>query len=144
MTPLTKQPVEEPLEPLAEEYHGDAPLDAGELEDKGEVFGRFSDEEYDGIKEGNGKIPWWLVMIVAVTVFQAFLWTLPWPGFGQRYDSVTTTFVSATGAQPWWDWGYYMIMLQIVAVLSGIACVIWLINVRKWKERADAAGTTSP
>ena len=29
-------------------------------------------------------------MIVAVTVFQAFLWTMPWPGFGQRYDSVTT------------------------------------------------------
>jgi ABC-type dipeptide/oligopeptide/nickel transport system permease component len=106
-----------------------------ELEDKGEVFGRFSDEDFDGIKEGNGKIPWWLVMIVAITVFQAFLWTLPWPGFGQRYDSVTTTFVSVTGAQPWWDWGYYMILLQIVAVLSGIAAVVWLINVQKWKER---------
>jgi hypothetical protein len=113
----------------------DQPVEVGELEDKGEVFGRFSDEEYDGIKEGNGKIPWWLVMIVGVTVFQAFLWTLPWPGFGQRYDSVTTTFVSATGAQPWWDWGYYMIMLQIIVVLSGIAGVIWLINVQKWKER---------
>jgi hypothetical protein len=113
----------------------DQPVETGELEDKGEVFGRFSDEEYDGIKEGNGKIPWWLVMIVGVTVFQAFLWTLPWPGFGQRYDSVTTTFVSATGAQPWWDWGYYMIMLQIIVVLSGIAGVIWLINVQKWKER---------
>jgi hypothetical protein len=112
--------------------------DAGgteELEDKGVVFGRFSDEEYDGIKEGNGKIPWWLVMIVAVTVFQAFLWTMPWPGFGQRFDTVTTTFVSATGAQPWWDWGYYLILLQIIIVLSGIACVVWLINVQKWKER---------
>jgi hypothetical protein len=113
----------------------DQPVEMGELEDKGEVFGRFSDEEYDGIKEGNGKIPWWLVMIVGVTVFQAFLWTLPWPGFGQRYDSVTTTFVSASGAQPWWDWGYYMIMLQIIVVLSGIAGVVWLINVQKWKER---------
>ena len=29
-----------------------------ELEDKGLVFGRFSDEDFDGIKEGNGKIPW--------------------------------------------------------------------------------------
>ncbi len=113
----------------------DQPVEMGELEDKGEVFGRFSDEEYDGIKEGNGKIPWWLVMIVGVTVFQAFLWTLPWPGFGQRYDSVTTTFVSASGAQPWWDWGYYMIMLQIIVVLSGIVGVVWLINVQKWKER---------
>jgi uncharacterized membrane protein len=113
----------------------DQPVETSELEDKGEVFGRFSDEEYDGIKEGNGKIPWWLVMIVGVTVFQAFLWTLPWPGFGQRYDNVTTTFVSATGAQPWWDWGYYMIMLQIIVVLSGIAGVVWLINVQKWKER---------
>ena len=112
-------------------------VEHNELEDKGEVFGRFSDEEYDGIKEGNGKIPWWLVMIVAVTVFQAFLWTLPWPGFGQRYETVTTTFVSATGKQPWWDWGYYMVLLQIVAVLSGIACVIWLINIRKWKEREE-------
>ena len=108
-----------------------------ELEDKGEVFGRFSDEDYDGIKEGNGKIPWWLIMIVAVTVFQAFLWTMPWPGFGQRYDSVTTTFVSATGAQPWWDWGYYMIMLQIVVILCGIAGVVWTINVRKARERKE-------
>ena len=106
-----------------------------ELEDKGEVFGRFSDEEYDGIKEGNGKIPWWLIMIVAVTVFQAFLWTMPWPGFGQRYDSVTTTFVSPSGAQPFWDWGYYMIMLQIVVILSGIAGAVWTINVQKAKAR---------
>ena len=113
----------------------DEPGGMDELEDKGAVFGRFSDEDYDGIKEGNGKIPWWLVMIVGVTVFQAFLWTLPWPGFGQRYDTVTTTFVSATGAQPWWDWGYYMVLFQIVIVLSGIACVVWLINVQKWKER---------
>ena len=108
-----------------------------ELEDKGEVFGRFSDEDYDGIKEGNGKIPWWLIMIVAVTVFQAFLWTMPWPGFGQRYDSVTTTFVSATGAQPWWDWGYYMIMLQIIIILCGIAGVVWTINVQKARERKE-------
>ncbi len=106
-----------------------------ELEDKGEVFGRFSDEEYDGIKEGNGKIPWWLILIVAVTVFEAFFFTLPWPGFGQRYDSVVTTFVSATGAQPWWDWGYYMVLFQIIVVLSGIAAIIWTINVQKWKER---------
>ena len=113
----------------------DQPVEMSELEDSGEVFGRFSDEEYDGIKEGNGKIPWWLVMIVAVTVFQAFLWTMPWPGFGQRYDTVTTSFVSATAAQPWWDWGYYMILIQIVVVLSGIAGVVWLINVQKWKER---------
>jgi N-terminal domain of cytochrome oxidase-cbb3, FixP len=105
-----------------------------ELEDKGLVFGRFSDEEFDGIKEGNGKIPWWLVMIVAVTVFQAFLWTMPWAGFGQRYDSITTTHVSVTGRQPWWDWGYYMISIQIIVVLSGIACVVWLINVQKWRE----------
>ena len=108
-----------------------------DLEDKGEVFGRFSDEDYDGIREGNGKIPWWLIMIVAVTVFQAFLWTMPWPGFGQRYDSVTTTFVSATGAQPWWDWGYYMIMLQIIIILCGIAGVVWTINVRKARERKE-------
>ena len=106
-----------------------------ELEDKGEVFGRFSDEDYDGIKEGNGKIPWWLIMIVAVTVFQAFLWTMPWAGFGQRYDSVTTTFVSATGAQPWWDWGYYMVALQIIVILCGIAGVVWTINVQKANER---------
>jgi hypothetical protein len=115
----------------------DVPQAMDELEDKGLVFGRFSDEEFDGIKEGNGKIPWWLVMIVAITVFQAFLWTMPWPGFGQRYDTVTTTFVSASGAQPWWDWGYYMILLQIVVVLSGIAGVVWLINVQKWKERDE-------
>ncbi len=97
------------------------------LKDEGEVFGRFSDEDFDGIKEGNGKIPWWLVMIVAVTVFEAFLWTMPW-GFGQRYETVTTTFVSATGEQPWWDWGYMMIFLQIIVILSGIAAVIWTIN----------------
>ena len=108
-----------------------------ELEDKGEVFGRFSDEDYDGIKEGNGQIPWWLILIVAVTIFEAFLFTMPWPGFGQRYDSVTTTFVSATGAQPWWDWGYYMIMLQIVVILCGIAGVVWTINVRKARERNE-------
>jgi len=113
----------------------DEPVGMDELEDRGAVFGRFSDEDYDGIKEGNGKIPWWLVMIVGVTVFQAFLWTLPWPGFGQRYETVTTTFVSSTGAQPWWDWGYFMILCQIVVVLSGIATIIWLINVQKWKER---------
>ena len=106
-----------------------------ELEDKGIVFGRFSDEDYDGIKEGNGKIPWWLVLIVAVTIFEAFLWTMPWPGFGQRYDTVTTTFVSATEAQPWWDWGYYLIMLQITVVMSGIACIVWIINWQKSKER---------
>lgn len=119
---------------MEEPVRRDEPGGMDELEDKGAVFGRFSDEDYDGIKEGNGKIPWWLVMIVGVTVFQAFLWTLPWPGFGQRYDTVTTTFVSATGAQPWWDWGYYMVLFQIVIVLSGIACVVWLINVQKWKE----------
>lgn len=106
-----------------------------ELEDKGEVFGRFSDEEYDGIKEGNGKIPWWLILIIGVTVFQAFLWTMPWAGFGQRYDMDVTTFFSATHKQPWWDWGYYMILFQIIVVLSGIAAVIWTINVQKWKER---------
>ncbi len=111
--------------------------DRNELEDKGEVFGLFGDEEYDGIKEGNGKIPWWLVLIVAVTVFQAFLWTMPWPGFGQRYDSVTTTFVSATGAQPWWDWGYYMVLFQIILILSCISGIIWYINIQKWKERAE-------
>jgi N-terminal domain of cytochrome oxidase-cbb3, FixP len=105
-----------------------------ELEDKGVVFGRFSDEDYDGIKEGNGKIPWWLVMIVAVTILEAFLWTMPWPGFGQRYETVTTSFVSASGAQPWWDWGYYLIMLQIIAVMSGIACIVWIINWQKSKE----------
>ena len=106
-----------------------------ELEDKGEVFGRFSDEDYDGIKEGNGKIPWWLILIIGVTIFEAFLFTMPWPGFGQRYDSVTTTFVSATGAQPFWDWGYYMIMLQIIVVMSGIAAVIWTINIKMWKQQ---------
>ncbi len=111
--------------------------DHNELEDKGLVFGRFGDEEYDGIKEGNGKIPWWLVLIVAVTVFQAFLWTMPWDGFGQRYDTVTTTFVSATGKQPWWDWGYYMVLFQIIVILSCISGIIWYINIQKWKERAE-------
>ena len=111
--------------------------DHNELEDKGEVFGLFGDEEYDGIKEGNGKIPWWLVLIVAVTVFQAFLWTMPWPGFGQRYDTVTTSFVSATGKQPWWDWGYYMVLFQIIIVLTCISGVIWYINIQKWKERGS-------
>lgn len=111
------------------------PDEMNELEDKGLVFGRFSDEDYDGIKEGNGKIPWWLVLIVAVTILEAFLWTMPWPGFGQRYDTVTTTFYSATQAQPWWDWGYYLVGLQIVVVMSGIACIVWIINWQKWKER---------
>lgn len=106
-----------------------------EHEDGGADFGRFSDEEFDGIREGNGKIPWWLVMIVAITVFEAFLWTMPWPGFGQRYDTVTTTFLSASGAQPFWDWGYYLIMLQIIAVLSGIALIVWIINFQKAQER---------
>lgn len=108
-----------------------------ETEDKGLVFGRFSDEDYDGIIEGNGKIPWWLVLIVAVTIFEAFLFTMPWPGFGQRYDTVTTTFVSATGKQPWWDWGYYLISLQIIVVLSGITFIIWLINSKMWKKEAE-------
>ena len=103
-----------------------------ELEDKGIVFGRFSDEDYDGIIEGNGEIPWWLVLIAAVTIFEAFLWTFPF--FGQRYDSVTTTFVSASGKQPWWDWGYYLIMLQIMAVMTGIAGIVWIINWQKKKE----------
>ena len=103
-----------------------------ELEDKGSVFGRFSDEDYDGIIEGNGEIPWWLVLIAAVTIFEAFLWTFPF--FGQRYDSVTTTFVSASGKQPWWDWGYYLIMLQIMAVMTGIAGIVWIINWQKKKE----------
>ena len=106
-----------------------------ELEDKGDVFGRFSDEDYDGIKEGNGKIPWWLILIIAITIFEAFLFTMPWPGFGQRYDTVTTTFVSATGKQPFWDWGYYMIMLQIIVVMSGIAAVIWTINIKMWNKQ---------
>lgn len=105
-------------------------------EDKGAVFGRFSDEEFDGIKEGNGKIPWWLVMIVAVTIFEAFLWTFPW-GFGQRYERVITTFVSATGEQPWWDWGYMMIFFQIVIIMSGIAAVIWTINADKKPKKRD-------
>ena len=113
---------------------GDNPTEMNELEDKGLVFGRFSDEDFDGIKEGNGKIPWWLVMIVAITIFEAFLWTMPWPGFGQRYDSVTTTFVSATEKQPWWDWGYYLIMLQIIVVMSGISGIVWIINWQKKKE----------
>ena len=106
-----------------------------DLEDKGLAFGRFSDEDFDGIIEGNGKIPWWLIVIVAVTIFEAFLFTMPWAGFGQRYDTVTTTFVSATGKQPWWDWGYFMISIQIIVVLSGISAVVWAINVEKWKER---------
>ena len=118
------------IEPAASTEHDEH----DELEDKGLVFGRFSDEDYDGIKEGNGKIPWWLVLIVAVTIFEAFLWTMPWPGFGQRYDSVTTTFVSATGAQPWWDWGHYLVMLQIVVVMTGIACIVWIINWQKTRE----------
>jgi uncharacterized membrane protein len=109
-----------------------APTAVDENEDKGLVFGRFSDEDYDGIIEGNGEIPWWLVLIAAVTIFEAFLWTFPF--FGQRYDSVTTTFVSASGKQPWWDWGYYLIMLQIMAVMTGIACIVWIINWRKKKE----------
>jgi len=104
-----------------------------ELEDKGVVFGRFSDEDYDGITEGNGKIPWWLVAIIVITVLEAILWTFPWPGYGQRYETVTTTFVSATGKQPWWDWGYMLIIFQIVIVLTGIAAVIWTINVQKKK-----------
>ncbi len=108
-----------------------------ELEDKGLVFGRFSDEDFDGIIEGNGKIPWWLVLIVAVTIFQAFLWTMPWPGFGQRYDTVTTTFVSATETQPFWDWGYYLVMLQIVVVMSGISCIVWIINWKKHRESEE-------
>jgi hypothetical protein len=114
---------------------GKTPVEMGELEDQGVVFGRFSDEEFDGIKEGNGQIPWWLVMIVAISVFQAFLWTLPWPGFGQRYDAVTTTFVSATGMQPWWDWGFYLVTFQIIVVLGGISGVVWMINAEKWKRR---------
>ena len=100
-----------------------------QMKDEGEVFGRFSDEEFDGIKEGNGKIPWWLVMICAITVFEAFLFTFPW-GFGQRYETVTTTFVSADGKQPFWDWGYMMILFQIIVILSGIAAVIWSINAK--------------
>jgi len=98
-----------------------------QMKDGGEAFGRFSDEDFDGIIEGNGKIPWWLVMICAITVFEAFLFTFPW-GFGQRYDTVTTTFVSVTGEQPWWDWGYMMIFFQIIIVLSGIAAIIYVIN----------------
>jgi hypothetical protein len=107
------------------------------LEDKGKDFGRFSDDDYDGIIEGNGKIPWWLILIIGVTVFEAFLFTMPWPGFGQRYDSVTTTFVSASGAQPFWDWGYYLIMLQIIVVMCGISAVIWSINVKMWKKEKE-------
>jgi N-terminal domain of cytochrome oxidase-cbb3, FixP len=121
-------------DPMEHAPQAHAPAGQDELEDKGLVFGRFSDEDYDGIKEGNGKIPWWLVMIVAVTILEAFLWTMPWPGFGQRYETVTTSFVSASGAQPWWDWGYYLIMLQIIAVMSGIACIVWIINWQKSKE----------
>ena len=113
---------------------GDNPTEMNELEDKGLVFGRFSDDDFDGIKEGNGKIPWWLVMIVGITILEAFLWTMPWPGFGQRYDCVTTTFVSATEKQPWWDWGYYLILVQIVVVMSGISGIVWIINWQKEKE----------
>ena len=120
---------------MEEPVRRDEPGGVDELEDKGAVFGRFSDEDYDGIKEGNGKIPWWLVLIVAVPIFEAFLWTMPWPGFGQRYDTVTTTFVSVTHAQPWWDWGYYLVGLQIVVVMSGISCIVWIINWQKRKER---------
>ncbi|HEB59986.1 MAG TPA: hypothetical protein ENJ01_12240 [Gammaproteobacteria bacterium] len=105
-------------------------------EDCGAAFGRFSEEDYDGIKEGNGKIPWWLVVIVCVTVFEAFLWTFPW-GFGQRYERVTTTFVSHTHAQPWWDWGYMMITFQIIIILGGIAAVVWSINVKKKAGKRD-------
>jgi len=101
-----------------------------QMKDSGEAFGRFSDEDFDGIIEGNGKIPWWLVMICAITVFEAFLFTFPW-GFGQRYDTVTTTFVSVTGEQPWWDWGYMMIFFQIIIVLSGIAAIIYVINAKR-------------
>ena len=112
---------------------------ADENEDKCLVFGRFSDEDFDGIIEGNGEIPWWLVLIVAVTIFEAFLWTFPF--FGQRYDSVTTTFVSASGKQPWWDWGYYLIMLQIMAVMTGIACIVWIIN---WQKKKESESKPSP
>ena len=59
---------------------------------------------------------------------------------------MTTTFVSATGAQPWWDWGYYLIMLQIMVVMSGIACIVWIINWKKRKEgeqKERAASTNS-
>ena len=106
-----------------------------ELEDKGLVFGRFSDEDYDGIKEGNGKIPWWLVLIVAVTIFEAFLWTMPWPGFGQRYDTVTTTFSARHRRSRGGTGVTTSIRLQIVVVMSGIACIVWIINWHKWKER---------
>ncbi len=105
-------------------------------EDRGAVFGRFSDEEFDGIREGNGKIPWWLIVIVVITVFEAFLWTFPW-GFGQRYERVTTTFVSSTGAQPWWDWGYMMILFQIIIVLGGISAVVWTINAKTKPRKRD-------
>ena len=128
---------------MEQEPQAGAANEMNELEDRGLVFGRFSDEDYDGIKEGNGKIPWWLVLIVAVTIFEAFLWTMPWPGFGQRYDTVTTTFVSATEAQPWWDWGYYLIMLQIIVVMSGISCIVWIINWQKAKESKQRDGKPS-
>jgi hypothetical protein len=121
-------------QPMHQMPPGSVPATMDELEDKGLVFGRFSDEDYDGIKEGNGKIPWWLVLIAAVTILEAFLWAMPWPGFGQRYDSVTTTFVSATEKQPFWDWGYYLIMLQIIVVMSGISGIVWIINWQKKKE----------
>jgi hypothetical protein len=45
--------------------------------------------------------------------------------------------VSATGKQPWWDWGYYLISLQILVVLSGITFIIWLINSKMWKKEAE-------
>jgi hypothetical protein len=59
---------------------------------------------------------------------------MPWPGFGQRWDDVTTTFVSASGKQPWWDWGFYLVTFQIVVVLGGISGVVWMINAEKWKR----------
>ena len=62
---------------------------------------------------------------------------MPWPGFGQRYDTVTTTFLSASGKQPWWDWGYYMVLFQIILILSCISGIIWYINIQKWKERDE-------
>ncbi len=104
--------------------------------DGGKSFGRFSDEDFDGIREGNGKIPWWLVMITVITVLEAFLWTMPW-GFGQRYETVTTTFVSTTGKQPWWDWGYMMIFFQIIIIMSGITAVIWTINAKTKPKSRD-------
>lgn len=107
-------------------------------EDMGKCFGQFSDEDYDGITEGNGKIPWWLVLIVVVTVFEAFLWTFPWgKSFGERYEREITTFVSSSGHQPWWDWGYMMISFQIIVVMTGIAAVIWTINAKTKPRKRD-------